>query len=657
MPCDVLRSGPAHNAPVTQSVGMQLIGEKNKLEETGQTTERLVKVGKWGNSLVQANVATEPIERRSAAAPDSASPTRQEIRSRENRQCIGGMRNPRQACRKLPKLRSAGRKVRKCIESFMAEENSVIDLLSLLGSSELEDSSSELSKRLSALREKLAGRILNAFGRSASSRRAAPCTIWNAELAEAFAVEADDPDKEFISWLWRGCPVGVACPVPPGGVFPRVESTQAATDEIRKSMTRSAPWSNYSSVVDEPELSAAEVDRLIDKGFAKLYHSWDEVMADFESVLVSKLAVIVKEREDGTQKVRLVLDLRRSGYNNVVKCEERIVLPRLKDLVDEALSLMEENSATDSSVFLLIADFEDAFHSLGLAESEYQYLFAKHPSNGYVSFRTVLCGGAACPLVWGRGAAFLGRSGAALFEESEARLQVYVDDPAALLAGPRAKAEHHARVLLWWWLALGIRVSWKKAKFQQRAKWIGADVDLTGSDRVTVTIPDDFCNKVVTDIDETLKHLSVPVTKLRKLAGKVGWAASISAVLWSHVAPLWAASADAGTSHRSSSGTVAVARVRHALVWQKALFQYGGHALAKTFHLGAKWALPRVHIYIDASPWGYGAFLTWDSAPVEYLAGGWTEDDLSRFSLTLGDARGQAVLGSSLGLPVVPSDL
>ena len=90
-------------------------------------------------------------------------------------------------------------------------------------------------------------------------------------------------------------------------------------------------------------------------------------MAGFESVLVSKLAVIVKDREDGTKKVRLVLDLRRSGYNHFVKCEERIVLPRLKDLVDEALSLMEETTHTGDSIFLLIADFEDAFHSLGLA--------------------------------------------------------------------------------------------------------------------------------------------------------------------------------------------------------------------------------------------------------------------------------------------------
>ena len=86
-----------------------------------------------------------------------------------------------------------------------------------------------------------------------------------------------------------------------------------------------------------------------------------------------------------------------------------------------------------------------------------------------------------------------------------------------------------------------------------------------------------------------------------------------------------------------------MARVRNALLWQKVLFQYGGPALIKSFHLGAKLALPHAHIYIDASPWGYGAFLTWDSTPIEYLAGDWTEGDLNRFDLKLGGARGQTV--------------
>eukprot|EP00972_Heterocapsa_arctica_P035614 5240549-Heterocapsa_arctica.AAC.1 len=66
------------------------------------------------------------------------------------------------------------------------------------------------------------------------------------------------------------------------------------------------------------------------------------------------------------RKVRLVLDLRRSRYNEYVRVHERIVLPRLKDLVDDAKVLGRSADASrGEKVFVMIADFEDAFHSLG----------------------------------------------------------------------------------------------------------------------------------------------------------------------------------------------------------------------------------------------------------------------------------------------------
>ena len=112
--------------------------------------------------------------------------------------------------------------------------------------------------------------------------------------------------------------------------------------------------------------------------------------------------------------------------------------------MEDAVDLLDEG---EHVLHIFIADFEDAFHPLGFKEDEFKYLFAKHPEGGFVNYRTVLCGGAACPLVWGRGAAFLGRSGQALFTESELRLQIYVDDPAALISGSPEHARHKALVL------------------------------------------------------------------------------------------------------------------------------------------------------------------------------------------------------------------
>merc|ERR1712016_556330 len=103
-------------------------------------------------------------------------------------------------------------------------------------------------------------------------------------------------------------------------------------------------------------------------------------------------------------------------------------------------------------LWLCVIDFEDAFYSLGLAPSEWPYLIARHPEGGFVSFRTALCGGAACPLVWGRGAAYLGRSGAAILPEAEARHHTYVDDPAFAVQGATPlQARLRLSTTLWWW--------------------------------------------------------------------------------------------------------------------------------------------------------------------------------------------------------------
>ena len=56
-----------------------------------------------------------------------------------------------------------------------------------------------------------------------------------------------------------------------------------------------------------------EVCRIADKGFIERFRSWDEVVARWPKAIASKVALIVKERDDGTTKVRMVIDLRRSG--------------------------------------------------------------------------------------------------------------------------------------------------------------------------------------------------------------------------------------------------------------------------------------------------------------------------------------------------------
>ena len=98
----------------------------------------------------------------------------------------------------------------------------------------------------------------------------------------------------------------------------------------------------------------------------------------------------------------------------------------------------------------------------------------------YVGYETVLVGGVGSPGVWGRAAAFLGRSGQALFAADEARLQVYVDDPWSIWRGSEEQRRRNLGILLLWWRVLGPPISRKKVQIGSKVRWIGVEVRLVG---------------------------------------------------------------------------------------------------------------------------------------------------------------------------------
>ena len=88
-------------------------------------------------------------------------------------------------------------------------------------------------------------------------------------------------------------------------------------------------------------------------------------------------------------------------------------MARLADCTEDALLLpLLRSCKKGEAVEQLVLAFKDAFHTLGVQESEERRQVVLGLDGGFYVYRTVTFGGGASPLVWARAAAWLGRAGA-----------------------------------------------------------------------------------------------------------------------------------------------------------------------------------------------------------------------------------------------------
>ena len=102
-----------------------------------------------------------------------------------------------------------------------------------------------------------------------------------------------------------------------------------------------------------------------------------DAMVEWPTGALSKLAIILRSKADGSTKARLIVDLKRSGVNLKSAIPDRPVLPRLRDAVWDALQglkvELDNNTAraSDFQVELVSADFGDAYMHLRVREEEW----------------------------------------------------------------------------------------------------------------------------------------------------------------------------------------------------------------------------------------------------------------------------------------------
>ena len=444
------------------------------------------------------------------------------------------------------------------------------------------------------------------------------------------AVGDVDAARILPQWLRTGAPIGIEEHIETCGVFPPVEDTpQRNPADLSTDM---AGWTNYVSAESEPAVVKGLLDEQAKKEHCKFFESEEDLInfLGVESIILSKLALISKPRPDGTTKHRLIWDLLRSEVNATVQLGERIVLPRIQDAVDDAKFI---RGSGPGDLDWLVLDVADAFHNIPMCESERRYACGKI-GNLFVVFLVLCMGGRSAPNQWGRFAAFLGRLVASLFDPTEFRSEIYVDDPIMAARGDIERRDALFTVAMLVLNLTGFPLAWEKGTVGAKVVWIGAQLSsLAGG--IEVSIPED---KLDTLKDQTMDFANAVVvarTSVRSYCGKLSFVAGMVPYLRPFLGMVWAALA----SKSSLPATlIHVRQFQIALDWLLALFNGRHGPLVRLFPLEEAWAEDGSYIATDACPWGMGGVRFEKHRPVQWFATKLTECDLRKFGASVGES-------------------
>ncbi|CAK0818274.1 unnamed protein product, partial [Prorocentrum cordatum] len=470
------------------------------------------------------------------------------------------------------------------------------------------------------------------------------------EMLEDILAAAGDPETQVPQWLQRYAPLGIEVPILPSGVFPETEPTSVGPARekldalLQHCVDRGDPV-NYRSYEENREEADAAFQKELDKGYATWRQDRGALEAIHGPLTLPRVGAVITAKA-GARKCRLIHDLRRSRVNSKILLRERLVLPRLHDVIQDTLDTFARVQ-DPHQVYYLVADFQDAFKLLRTDPRENKHL-AGYACGGYFVYDTVFFGVGTGPLVWGRVAAALMRLTQATLSEKKGRIQCFVDDSILTMSGSLRTVRREFAKILVLWQPLGFGVSWKKVSFGTSVSWIGAAIQAdTAVRRVSVSLPEEKLELVrgaCTDLLEERKPVP-PVARVRQLAGRGGWIGGLLPQVRPLVRHLWGALSKA---RKGNPPVLFRKQVEPALRWLVAFATDAPLHLTRHVYL-----VDRLHdgLYVetDASPWGGGG-CCWASpaarrageAPRAYFAVTWDHTHEELLHAQVGSPAGRA---------------
>ena len=472
------------------------------------------------------------------------------------------------------------------------------------------------------------------------AKTARASTPLSAEVHQRWGDYTEDEDSYLLAkWLRTGAPLGFAEDIPSVGVFPVVQGPKWE-DEALKSLCRGMDdWKNYSSAEEEAE----ELDKLMDdyvrRGFCHKAKDVAEVEQELgRKPIVNRLGMVTKIK-DGIKKCRVIWDMKESQANLSCGQGERIVLPRLLDVAKSAARIYKEQLEP----WIAIVDVRDAFMNVPAGRDRFATVAAVPSRTTHemelVVMDVLVFGSASSPTLWGRYAAWLGRTLAAIVPS--AYTQIYVDDPSFVLRGPLERAAEDLAIILLWMNVAGYPIKLEKACGGKEAEWIGARIILDDEKReVQITVPE---TKIETLLATTNKFINKPVIgskELRAYAGGLSFVAGLVPHLRPFLSSMWAALSSVGSANdgvHHSGKLVHTRRIKAALYWVRSLLWGAPGPLTRT--LTSETIEINAEIVTDACPFGLAGILRINHQPVQYFSEDISTDLEAKFKAKRGQSK------------------
>ena len=602
----------------------RLDNDSRKLREEQQ---RKPPVKQTPLSTPRASSAMEWHQEEEESLPQtSARPSKKDMREKENYFAIGGMRNPAAAMTRLQQVRTLGIVIRKEWGKFITLFPQARQVAADYGSSE--------AQLIPDVGEKWRLKLMNIMGATRPDKVTlksafeftSPLTDY---MWDAWQRKSRDPEQFLGMWIREGVPMGMEVAIPTCGIFPESEAKMTADD--RMDMAEAMHLRNYTSVEEQKEDAGIEVERYEAKGFCKIL-PWEVIHQNFPTGTASRLALILKQKPDGSTKRRIVIDLRRSGGNARAEVPERIVLPRACDVLSSARYMkaheaeipgVTSGGAFEKDAEFMLLDLKDAFCHFGLHPKELCHAVSPGLDSGTgILWCAMLFGYTAAPLIMGRLSAAIARLVQSLVHPAEGQTQMYVDDLLLLLRGDKRHRETVLAMVIYTLVAFGVQLSLDKGERGIRCTWIGTTFELH-ADKLLLGTPPKLLAEVQEKLAEWSKAGMLSVKDMRSVAGKLSWMAGITPRIRWAVAAIYAViaaverdeatgaelarAAKRDSDRRPKQGLAHRKRLGTALPWLQAALQAPHQYLIREEELTE--AETRWGLVTDACPRGLGGIL------------------------------------------------